>query len=161
MRLRRTAAWAAAVLLAGCGLQGPGSLNLSQDIHSPGAAQKRAAAMLKGIQLPAGATSLKTAPAGLDTGDTSSQSALPSVDLPGWWTVPGQPPATAAYLLAHPPAGMTSGGDTSGTTAMPAEVSFSSPDQEGCDCNLLVFKLVPQGDHTAVRADAQVIWRKP
>jgi hypothetical protein len=56
---------------------------------------------------------------------------------------------------------MTSGGDTSATADMPAEVTFSSQDQEGCDCNLLIFKLVPEGDHTAVRADAEVIWRRP
>jgi hypothetical protein len=84
-----------------------------------------------------------------------------------WWRAPGRPQAVLAWIRAHVAAGLTLGGSGSGSyepgpTAAPSQSwtdQFELPAVPGVLIQRwLVVVVVPDGDQTAIRVDAQVIW---
>src|SRR5579871_738556 len=83
-----------------------------------------------------------------------------------WWRAPGRPQAVLAWIQAHVPAGFTLGGTGSGSY----EPGPDAPSQSWTDQfelppvpgvlteRWLVVVVVADGDQTAIRADAQVVW---
>lgn len=163
LRLRNATRPVAAVgiglLLTGCGSasgHAPATTDLSSDVHSIEAADARAATLILLVHLPAGATSVSAAPPGLVKTAAVPAHGLPAIDVPKYWTVPGPPGSVVDYVRSHEPAALLLQNDPA-----PDEVELASKDKEGCACNLLVVRVVPVGDGSAVRADAVVLWRRP
>ena len=84
-----------------------------------------------------------------------------------WWRAPGRPQAVLGWIRAHVPAGFTLGGYGSGSyePGPTAALSHSWTDQFELPPvpgvltqRWLVVLVVPDGDQTAIRVDAQVIW---
>jgi hypothetical protein len=84
-----------------------------------------------------------------------------------WWRAPGRPQAVLAWVRAHVPAGFTLGSygsgsyDPSPSVALPE--SWTDEFQlttvpEVLTERWLVVLVVPDGDQTAIRVDAQVVW---
>jgi hypothetical protein len=157
--IRAFAAIGLGLLIASCGShtsRAPAAIDLSSDVRSIDAADARATGMLELVRLPAGAAAVSAAPPGLTTSKNIPANGLPVVRQPEYWTVSGRPGDVLDYVRSHPPAGLLPQSDP-----VPGEVEFASGDKEGCACNILVVRVVPDGDHSAVRADAVVIWRRP
>jgi hypothetical protein len=147
------------LLIASCGshmTRTPAAIDLSSDVRSIDAADARATGMLELVRLPAGAAAISAAPPGLTTSKNIPANGLPAVSQPKYWTVPGLSGDVLDYVRSHPPAGLLPQSDT-----VPGEVEFASGDKEGCACNILVVRVVPQAGHSALRTDAVVIWRRP
>jgi hypothetical protein len=156
--IRPVAAIGLVLLIAGCASHpnhAPAATDLSSDIHTIDDADARATGMIDLVHLPAGAASATAPPPGLNTNKDIPTNGLPAVGVPRYWSVPGPPADVIDYVRSHPPAGLMLQNDTA-----PAELEFASKDKEGCLCNTIVVRVVPDGGHSAVRADVQVIWRR-
>ena len=83
-----------------------------------GAPRTEAHRLLRAVPLPAGSVRHNHLPAGehplTTSGATSDQAEVPSQTA--WWTVPLSPLAYAAYVAAHPPAGLTARGHARSVT---------------------------------------------
>ena len=84
-----------------------------------------------------------------------------------WYRAPGRPQAVLAWIRAHVPSGFTLGGEGSGSyapgpTATPTQSwtdQLELPPVPGVlTQRWLVVLVVADGDQTAIRADAQVVW---
>lgn len=155
--VRPVAAITVALLIAGCAShKAAPAADLTSDVTTIDAAFTRALALLDLVQLPAGAVAVKGVPAGLTKPDNIPTNGLPAAGEPKYWTVPGTPADVIDYVRSNPPAGLLPQPDNA-----PAELEFASKDKEGCACNVLQVRVVAEGDHSAVRADAEAIWHGP
>jgi hypothetical protein len=138
----------------------PTAPDLTASAHTRQAATQRAEILLATVLLPAGSSPAAVAPVALlQTGRAVQQQDLPVFDHARFWTVPGDPAAVIAYVRQHPPTGAEALGTSDDDT-----LDFSPDGTSACECfpyteDIVAVKLAPDGDRTAVRVDAQVIWR--
>ena len=144
-------------LLSDPGATGDPAVVDSSDVYSAAAAAIRADALLALVSLP-GATSVPSSP--------DSRLAHPAqsaddnlIDHARWWTMPGRATALIAGLKAHPPAGLTLWGWSSGGTDQVSSAEFSPGGLGSRDT--LSISMVQDGSQVNVRADGQVIWLPP
>lgn len=168
----------ALLVLAGFGLRAAlaGGRKLADQARTVGAnrqtAVRDARLLLRRLVLPSGAERPSRRPSG-DDGLLSKPYATPEpgdtdlIDLHGYWTVGGSPDAVTTFIAAHPPAGSTWTGSSSGLTGpgVPPNSSVSydwPPVADVLDIRSLVVTAVslPNGT-TGVRADAEVGWIIP
>ncbi len=133
------------------------------------AAVRDAQRRLAGLRLPPGARRVSGAPGG--SGDAlqspSFEPATPNlIDLHAWWTVPGNPLETLAWIKKHPPSGSklkieSSFEDHGVTTSW--DIGFEWPPIKGIagERMLLVTATTGAENETALRVDAQAVWIVP
>lgn len=97
--------------------------------------------------------------AALQTGRAVQQHDLPVVDRARFWSVPGDPATVISYVRHHAPTGTEALGTSDSDT-----LDFSPDGTSACECypytqDIVAVRFAPDGDRTAVRVDAQVIWR--
>jgi hypothetical protein len=149
------------------------SVALAASSSGPSAASNRARAraeaarLLAMLQLPPGAMSSATEPAG-DRGvlhQPGYDEATPNlVDAHGWWTVAGNAGAVLGYIAAHVPAPATLSGSAGGTAAPGfASDTFALAPIPGVLSERVLAVTVVQVSSatTAVRTDGEAVWILP
>ena len=164
LRLPRlmSAAACAAIVLAGCGTQHAGLQPRSAVTRDAGpAASPRqravadAARIIASFPRPPGAVRAGPIASLAQPGERQATPDLAAVTQ--WWRVPGRPPSVLAWIRAHLPSGFTLDGTGTGggqwidMFALPAVPDMLTQRE-------LVVLAVRDGDQTAIRADAQVVW---
>ena len=164
-----------ALVLAGCGTQqadpaGPHATTSATASAAAGSPRQRAVAdaarIIASFPPPPGA--VRTGLIASLTAPGEGPAATPDVaTATQWWRAPGRPQTVLAWIRAHVPAGFTLGGTGSGSyepgpTAAPIQSwtdQFELPPVPGVlTQRWLVVLVVADGDQTAIRADAQVVW---
>jgi hypothetical protein len=166
MGIRRAclvSAGCAVTLLAGCGTQHAGPAGpretatvtaTAQSPHQRAAAD--AARIIASFPRPPGAKRTGLI-ASLTTPGMGPPITPDVVTATQWWRAPGQPQAVLAWIRAHLPAGFTVGGEGSGSQSWFDE--FALPPVPGVlTQRWMVVLVVADGDQTAIRVDAQVVW---
>ena len=173
------AALAVCVLAAGCGTahmaahaRGTSTLTKthSRTVTAAGnraAARAEAAKLLALARLPHGAVRLARPPRSLSHAAIGAPAAKSLVDLTAVWRV-ALPFATAhAWLSAHPPAGLSAGGEASSGNTITGRTytegsSYEGPSSPAWQTAELNISIAPYGPHaTAIRADGVVVWLDP
>ena len=159
-----------ALVLVGCGTQHadparPGAVASAAAGSPRQRADADAARIIASFPRPPGAVS--TGLIASLTAPGEGPAATPDVaTATQWWLAPGRPQAVLAWIRAHVPAGFTLGGTGSGSYgSAPGAPSQSWTDQFELPPvpgvlteRWLVVVVVADGDQTAIRADAQVVW---
>jgi hypothetical protein len=176
MRVSRIAAVAVCVLTAGCGSARPSapsprasaSPGTSQPATAAGnraAAQAEANRLLSLAQLPSGAVRQARPARSLPGPVLGGSSATSVVDRVEAWRI-GSPFATVkAWVSAHPPRGLPSGGSASGGTAGQETMfgkGYRGPAARAWQSANLEIGVAPAGaDASTIRVDAVVVWLDP
>ena len=125
-----------------------------------------ATAILASFVVPTGARKLFAAPT-VEGGVLETPDLLPGtpdvVDKAEWWIAPGAPQSVLAWEAGHLPHRFSTAGGGTGSGSGPGfrfwSQSASLPDVPGVlDSRELVITVVPDGDKTAIRVDAEVTW---
>ena len=165
----------AVIVLAGCGTQhvgpaGPHATTSATASATAGSPRQRAGAdaarIIASFPQPPGA--VRTGLIASLTAPGEGPAATPDIATSTrWWRAPGRPQAVLAWIRAHIPSGFTLGGEGSGSyepgpTAAPIQSwtdEFELPPVPGVlTQRWLVVLVVADGNQTAIRADAQVVW---
>lgn len=169
------AAGCALIVLAGCGTQhagpaGPHATTSASASAAAGSPRQRAGAdaarIIASFPQPPGA--VRTGLIASLTAPGEGPAATPDIaTATRWWRAPGRPQAVLAWIRAHIPRGFTLGGEGSGSYEPgPAAAAIQSwtdefelaPVPGVLTQRWLVVLVVADGDQTAIRADAQVVW---
>jgi hypothetical protein len=160
-----------ALVLAGCGTQHAGAAGphatATTTADSPRQqAAADAARIIASFPQPPGAQ--RTGLIASLTAPGEGPAATPDVaTATRWWRAPGRPQAVLAWIRAHAPVGFTLGGTGSGSYEPGPTASviqswtdqFELPPVPGVlTQRWLVVLVAADGDQTAIRADAQVVW---
>jgi hypothetical protein len=124
-----------------------------------------ATAILASFVVPTGARKLSAAPT-VERGVLETPDQLPEtpdvVDKTDWWIAPGAPQSVLAWEVRNLPRRFSTSSGTStgfGPGFRVWSQTASLPDVPGVlDSRELVITVVPDGDKTAIRVDAQVTW---
>jgi len=167
--------------LAGCGVvhatgaaskaTGPTGTDVTSARPPLGPQQRAVAdadAILASFAVPQGAQKIAAAP-DVDSGALKTSIQIPGtpdlVDKADWWLAPGKPTAVLAWEAKHVSHRFSFQGTGSvsnlgnDTESLRADM-FTLPDITGVlDSRELVVQVVPDGDKTAIRVDAQVTWQ--
>ena len=162
-----------AIVVAGCGTQHIGPAGPHATVTATagaGSPRQRAVAdaarIIASFPRPPGAE--RTGLIASLTAPGEGPAATPDIaTVTQWYRAPGRPQAVLAWIRAHVPSGFTLGGEGSGSyapgpTAAPTQSwtdQLELPPVPGVlTQRWLVVLVVADGDQTAIRADAQVVW---
>jgi hypothetical protein len=115
-----------------------------------------------GVQLPAGASSLPTAPSQVLAEPVNSPGRQNLVDVVRFFIVPGTIDSVLAFVTAHPPKGMFGNGtESSGVDGVTVEqgVTFSALATHDYGKPAVDVVATKIGTGVAVRIDADLVWR--
>jgi len=175
-RLRLLAGlFAAFAVCAGCGARAPSALarvaaTTARSTPAPTAAGNRRATraelhrLLTVVTLPEGARHSRPVHALSSPGDITPAAAS-RLDLTRYWWVPKPIDDVWSYFQSHPPAGLTSAGDSQSSGPSPADrtegMGWSEPDRSFATSLVLAVNLALVRGGTAIRVDGQGTWLDP
>lgn len=157
-----SAAACAAIVLAGCGTQQAGPRPGAAGTRGAGSAaspRQRAVAdaarIIASFPRPPGAVRSGPIASLTQPGERPDTPDLAAVTQ--WWHVPGRPPSVLAWIRAHLPSGFTPNGSGTGNGSWTGMFALPAVPDVLTQRELIVLA-VRDGDQTAIRADAQVVW---
>jgi hypothetical protein len=132
------------------------------------AAEEDARHLLEGLRVPPGATFSPTEPVGASPllGKPPTRELTKQIELTSWWTVPGEPRETLAWIKANPPEGsaLTGGGEIVTIEGDRVEYAqFLWPPVPSVLRRRSLLATVGSGPSgtTILRVDVQVVWFVP
>lgn len=172
MRVRRTRRLLAVVAVVAASAAVASAAGTAPTAGSNRALAQTLAGRLVGkVRLPHGAVQVRTSPEDPSTGSwlkgPASRPGSPLIAQKHlFWRVPGDPQSVIAWIEAHPPAGMTRDGtSTGGRYGIPQEwgVMFAARPVTGriAQAGLSVGATGATGGGTALRVDAFAVWMIP